>query len=377
MGSALENMSNIQVNGTSYASWSEAQAALSGMVLDSKDEATKAAKITYDVTVSAANVKDAFKESDIEVFNNKFSIKYKTNKDNDKDTNSFTTGLNVKKPSLSKNGTWNTDASGNKKSITWTIQITLGDLTKNPNFDINNVAIKDTLGNYLTAAGLPAGVDLSALKLSDFSENSGTYTFTYTTDVADDALNSALPTVLKNDVDVDFDGTKYDKSGSLQTDGKGILDKEFVKANADGTLTWKVSISVPASDTITDVELSDYDKTHGYYQYFNTTVVVDGVTAIDNGAMVSGSGIVSTVSQANNWGLRFTFDNAYIASKKGKVIEITVNTIPQAIGDGAEFINHANLTYKDANDNKFSADAQATYKYTNSLEKKVKSAQLS
>lgn len=163
MGSALENMSNIQVNGTSYASWSEAQAALSGMVLDSKDEATKAAKITYDVTVSAANVKDAFKESDIEVFNNKFSIKYKTNKDNDKDTNSFTTGLNVKKPSLSKNGTWNTDASGNKKSITWTIQITLGDLTKNPNFDINNVAIKDTLGNYLTAAGLPAGVDLSAL----------------------------------------------------------------------------------------------------------------------------------------------------------------------------------------------------------------------
>lgn len=102
MGSALENMSNIQVNGTSYASWSEAQAALSGMVLDSKDEATKAAKITYDVTVSAANVKDAFKESDIEVFNNKFSIKYKTNKDNDKDTNSFTTGLNVKKPSLSK-----------------------------------------------------------------------------------------------------------------------------------------------------------------------------------------------------------------------------------------------------------------------------------
>lgn len=142
-------------------------------------------------------------------------------------------------------------------------------------------------------------------------------------------------------------------------------------------MTWKVSISVPASDTITDVELSDYDKTHGYYQYFNTTVVVDGVTAIDNGAMVSGSGIVSTVSQANNWGLRFTFDNAYIASKKGKVIEITVNTIPQAIGDGAEFINHANLTYKDANDNKFSADAQATYKYTNSLEKKVKSAQLS
>lgn len=81
-------------------------------------------------------------------------------------------------------------------------------------------------------------------------------------------------------------------------------------------MTWKVSISVPASDTITDVELSDYDKTHGYYQYFNTTVVVDGVTAIDNGAMVSGSGIVSTVSQANNWGLRFTFDNAYIASKK-------------------------------------------------------------
>ena len=370
MGSALENMSNIQVNGTSYASWSEAQAALSGMVLDSKDEATKAAKITYDVTVSVANVKDAFKESDIEVFNNKFSIKYKTNKDNDNDTNSFTTGLNVKKPSLSKNGTWNTDASGNKKSITWTIQITLGDLTKNPNFDINNVAIKDTLGNYLTAAGLPAGVDLSALKLSDLSDNSGTYTFTYTTDVADDALNSALPTVLKNDVDVDFDGTKYDKSSSLQTDGKGILDKEFVKANADGTLTWKVSISVPASDTITDVELSDYDKTHGYYQYFNTTVVVDGVTAIDNGAMVSGSGIVSTVSQANNWGLRFTFDNAYIASKKGKVIEITVNTIPQAIGDGAEFINHANLTYKDANDNKFSADAQATYKYTNSLEKK-------
>ena len=119
MGSALTNISNIQVNGTGYTSWSDAQAAMSGMVLDSKDESAKTAKITYDVTVSAADVKQAFAEGDVNIFDNKFSVKYKTNKDNDKDTGSVTTGLNIRKPSLSKNGTWNTDASG-KKVISWT-----------------------------------------------------------------------------------------------------------------------------------------------------------------------------------------------------------------------------------------------------------------
>ncbi|MBC5661286.1 hypothetical protein H8S09_00005, partial [Coprococcus sp. NSJ-10] len=369
MGSALTNISNIQVNGTGYTSWSDAQAAMSGMVLDSKDESAKTAKITYDVTVSAADVKQAFAEGDVNIFDNKFSVKYKTNKDNDKDTGSVTTGLNIRKPSLSKNGTWNTDASGKKTSITWTVELQLGDLTKDPTFDINNVAIKDTLGQYLTASGLPAGVSLADLKLSDFTKNGDTYKFTYTTDVADTALDSALPTVLTNDVDVDFDGTKYKKTGTMQTDGKGILDKEFVKANADGTLTWKISINIPASDTITEVSLNESDKSNGSWQSFVSNVDIEGTNVINNGSLVAGNGIVASVTKADQWGIQFRFDDAYIASKKGQVIEVTIITKPENLTDGANFINHANLTYKDKNDTKFSADAEANYKYTNSLDK--------
>ena len=126
---------------------------MSGMVLDSKDESAKTAKIIYDVTVSAADVKQAFAEGDVNIFDNKFSVKYKTNKDNDKDTGSVTTGLNIRKPSLSKNGTWNTDASGKKTSITWTVKLQLGDLTKDPTFDINNVAIKDTVSYSFRSSG--------------------------------------------------------------------------------------------------------------------------------------------------------------------------------------------------------------------------------
>ncbi|RHV10511.1 hypothetical protein DXB77_10465, partial [Clostridium sp. OM05-9] len=369
MGSALTNISNIQVNGTGYTSWSDAQAAMSGMVLDSKDESAKTAKIIYDVTVSAADVKQAFAEGDVNIFDNKFSVKYKTNKDNDKDTGSVTTGLNIRKPSLSKNGTWNTDASGKKTSITWTVKLQLGDLTKDPTFDINNVAIKDTLGQYLTASGLPAGVSLADLKLSDFTKNGDTYKFTYTTDVADTALDSALPTVLTNDVDVDFDGTKYKKTGTMQTDGKGILDKEFVKANADGTLTWKISINIPASDTITEVSLNESDKSNGSWQSFVSNVDIEGTNVINNGSLVAGNGIVASVTKADQWGIQFRFDDAYIASKKGQVIEVTIITKPENLTDGANFINHANLTYKDKNDTKFSADAEANYKYTNSLDK--------
>ena len=369
MGSALTNISNIQVNGTGYTSWSDAQAAMSGMVLDSKDESAKTAKIIYDVTVSAADVKQAFAEGDVNIFDNKFSVKYKTNKDNDKDTGSVTTGLNIRKPSLSKNGTWNTDASGKKTSITWTVELQLGDLTKDPTFDINNVAIKDTLGQYLTASGLPAGVSLADLKLSDFTKNGDTYKFTYTTDVADTALDSALPTVLTNDVDVDFDGTKYKKTGTMQTDGKGILDKEFVKANADGTLTWKISINIPASDTITEVSLNESDKSNGSWQSFVSNVDIEGTNVINNGSLVAGNGIVASVTKADQWGIQFRFDDAYIASKKGQVIEVTIITKPENLTDGANFINHANLTYKDKNDTKFSADAEANYKYTNSLDK--------
>ena len=182
-------------------------------------------------------------------------------------------------------------------------------------------------------------------------------------------MDSALPTVLTNDVDVDFDGTKYKKTGTMQTDGKGILDKEFVKANADGTLTWKISINIPASDTITEVSLNESDKSNGSWQSFVSNVDIEGTNVINNGSLVAGNGIVASVTKADQWGIQFRFDDAYIASKKGQVIEVTIITKPENLTDGANFINHANLTYKDKNDTKFSADAEANYKYTNSLDK--------
>ncbi len=130
LGTALEQMSNIKVGGTSYSTWEEAQAALNGMKLDSTSEDTKSVEITYDVTISAENAKEAFKNGNTSIFNNQFNIEYETNKDNPKDTGASTSGISISRPSVSKNGAWNTDASGNKDTVTWTITVTLGDLAK-------------------------------------------------------------------------------------------------------------------------------------------------------------------------------------------------------------------------------------------------------
>ena len=369
LGTALEQMSNIKVGGTSYSTWEEAQAALNGMKLDSTSEDTKSVEITYDVTISAENAKEAFKNGNTSIFNNQFNIEYETNKDNPKDTGASTSGISISRPSVSKNGAWNTDASGNKDTVTWTITVTLGDLAKFPDFDADFVKVSDALGEYLTAAGLPAGVDLSNLTLQDFTESNGTYTFSYTTNVADEALNATLPVTLTNKADADFgDDITYDSSASVTTDGTGILEKEFDHVNEDGTLAWKVFIHVPESDTITDVVLSDWDASqHPSTQLLDSTVVVDGLTVFDNGTWVSNDRISNYSSVGGT--IRLVFNDAYVASKKGTTIEIAVNTEPQNPTDGAIFKNHANLSYKDASGNSYTKDAEATYVYTNSLNK--------
>jgi len=370
LGTALGQMSNIKVGGTSYSTWEEAKAALNGMKLDSTSEDTKRVEITYDVNISAENAKQAFKNGNTTIFNNQFNIDYKTSKDNPKDAGASTTGINIARPSVSKNGAWNTDASGNKETVTWTITVTLGDLTKFSDFDADSVKIADALGEYLTAADLPAGVDLSNLTLQDFTESNGTYIFSYTTSVADEALNSTFPVTLTNKADVDFgDDITYGSSASVTTDGTGIIEKEFDHINEDGTLAWKVFIHVPESDTITEVVLGDWDNpTYPFTQTMDTTVVVDGSTVFDNGTWISNT-MVSNSSRAESGNIELRFNDEYVASKKGATIEIAVSTKPQNLSDGAIYRNHANLSYKDASGNSYTKSTDATYEYTNSLNK--------
>lgn len=69
---------------------------------------------------------------------------------------------------------------------------------------------------------------MSNLTLQDFTESNGTYTFSYTTNVADEALNATLPVTLTNKADADFgDDITYDSSASVTTDGTGILEKSL------------------------------------------------------------------------------------------------------------------------------------------------------
>ena len=366
LGSGLENMSNIKVNGNTYSSWDELNTALSGYTLDSNN--SESLTITYDVTISADNVSDVFTNQNSNNFQNTFRANYTTNKDNPANAESTSWGINVTRPSVSKGGIWNTDAEGNKETVTWTITVNPGDLAEFDDFNPENITLEDILNTNLTPTDLPDGIDLSNIKLSQLTknDNTGEYTLSYTTSVSEDVLNSEFPVTLDNRVTVDFgDGITSETSASVVTDGRDVLSKEFVSLNEDDTLTWKIVINVPSAG-IKNVQLTDQD---GNWQSVlnQTTVVVDGTEVITDGSIVPGNGIISGY---NNYGTGFSinFEDSYFTGKEGQQVEITVTSAP-TLSDGATFRNTASLSYQDNENNSYNESAEDSYTHTSNIDK--------
>ncbi len=243
-------------------------------------------------------------------------------------------------PSVVKSGSLN-ESTG---EITWTITVD-GKMYKSKDFTVTDTMTGAVTGEWTKTNG-------------DFQLNDdGTYTYTYTTTVPDDVLNTPVDLGISNKAVVQFEDvpTEYVGQAYIGFDGsvKNFIDKTYVKNG--NVITWTVNVNVPNIDGITSISINDSlygDNWSDYCNYIEGNIVdkansdaskasfrlSDTINEYSLDQLIS-SGYASVNYGDGNYSIVIN-NSAYIDTIKGKTLTLSFDT---AILDEAALISCSNV----------------------------------
>ena len=288
-------------------------------------------------------------------YGNSFKATYKTNKDNEKETEDKTAVVKRQDPSFSKTGVKDGD------SIVWTITINLGsykDLS-DKTFDQLITDLNDSLGEGMSST--------STLSKSDFVETStGVYTATYTTKITADYSTGYT---FKNTANFEFDGVNKEVKGEVVVGPtENMIEKTFV-SYANKEFTWNIAVNFKSN--MTEVVLTDSPN---YMAPSIKYVAIGDDVIIEDGAVTT---VGETIIDKSKWTTNqytgvLAFKNDYVSANADTTKKITVKTVlasNETLSNNSEPIeNTATLKYK-VNGVDGSDSSTATYKYNTKVSK--------
>ncbi len=331
---------------------------------------------TMKVTDQAFHAEAAGSRSD--TVRNTIKGTYQDNKGHTDKKFSYSTGVNVTRPSISKS----LNAGATDDEETWTITIDIGGL-KDAGKTLADVvtSITETPGEGLeTVSG--------SISVSDFTENpvgSGKYVATYKTKVTD-TYKDYESTTVRNKVTYDGSYGKGETTADYQTKGNPTKAADIVKTcerEQDGVLTWKVVLKnvSPSSTNVYVLDMTtpnhwsedrdwDASKTTQGKHVWDHTLMINGKKVLDNGTTTADA--TGILKNTNQWGgtVDYTtsdtiyFDDTYIQHNAGSNIVLKYQTTVDASYDRTSaasvndkvFANRATLTYKTPTGDKTKTD---------------------
>lgn len=366
-GQYLSDAKNFVYNGTTYSSLDEvAQAIKAGSTSGTGMDKDQTATFTYEMTVAQeANANNVWDQK-----KNVIKASYKTNKDNseEKQDDAYAVFVN---PKVEKAGTANSDGT-----VSWTITIDVGNGSWD---DVDFSNISDVLTEYRSNGDVIYTTPLNLDKADFVSTDGGkTYKYTYVYTPSQDAqdYSESEKVRIKNEVkDIKIDEENYGDDAEVSIGEDNWAQKTCVGYNPDTKeITWKISIDVPATGVVRNLQFAD-DLYQSQYRhsynidggrkititdaFHNGDVIVDGFTSQDTDV------IAYTYGDDNQYSL--TFNDDYIArlQQSGNThIELQLKTVvTEEIIDGKTFINHGSLSYS-YNGTTGSITVQAEYRDT-------------
>lgn len=324
-GNGLSDISSIKVKesnvtgiseGAVYSDMASLNAALSGLSLNKND------KIVLEYTMNVD--KDIVSDQPVKSYKNKINASYI---DNDTPKNvEDDAEVDYKKPEVSKSGYWQDKEAG---IIKWTIKVNLNSYNDpaKGSFSNYNVLITDEPEFEWYVGNFPN--DISATDFECTNQDEGEYTYSYETKVKDSYFNLLTATNLKNTakIKLDWDNyiTNFSDEGIVVISPKMWLTKKAIGYDYDKhQISWKITMN-PLPAGITDVEITDstykWNDNEGTHSLTGSIYVESEnerkCIVDENGNLVAGNGVVT---EYNNGTLKF--NNAYIASRAGKKIDI-------------------------------------------------------
>ena len=285
-------------------------------------------------------------------YGNTFKATYKTNKDNENETEDKTAVIKRQDPSFSKTGVKEED------SIVWTITINLGsykDLS-DKTFDELITDLNDSLGEGMSST--------STLSKLDFVETSpGVYAATYTTKITADYSTGYT---FRNTANFKFDGVDKEVKGEVvvgPTDS--MIDKTFV-SYANKEFTWNIAVNFKSN--MTEVVLTDSPSWPMESNKYDVTI---GDTVIINNNQVTTEGENIIDKNQWDWNKKLVFKDSYVAEIADQTKNITVKTYLSnntVLTNGNVVKNEATLKYK-VNGIEGSDSSTATYTYNSKVSK--------
>ncbi len=284
----------------------------------------------------------------VDTYGNSFKATYKTNKDNEKETDNKTAVVKRTDPSFSKTGV------KDGETIVWTITINLGsykDLS-DKKFDGLISDLEDSLGK-----GMSSTTTLTKEDFKETTEGSGIYTATYTTNITADYSTGYT---FKNTANFKFDGEDKEVKGEVVVGPtENMIEKTFV-SYANKEFTWNIAVNFKSG--MTEVVLTDepsYQMTKVKY------VAIGDIVIIENDQVTTEGENIIDKSQWNSWSNVLAFKDSYVAENAGQIKNITIKTYlsdNSTLTNGTTVTNKATLKYK-VNGVDGSDSSTATYTY--------------
>ncbi len=365
----LSNMSNIKItsdssvlSGQSYGSWAALQAALKTVTLKSGESI----KITYTMDVDD----DIMKKSPEKDYTNTAQATYqKANGDSGKASDQYT--IQGNKPKITKTGKYKENSDN---VIVWTISIDLGELN-----DPSDTSISETVISAIKDQACDSFTDSTVKDLLNngtWRKDGNKWVCTYETTIKDNVVNNATRVPLTNTVTVTINGEEYKQTGTVNSNGRNWIHKEFVDYDPqDKILSWKVSLDkIPegvTSVTVTD-STSDWVNDQGGH-----TLQPDVYLQVGSGekkqiitaGAISDNAIVASYDGYSTYG-NITFQDTYIKGVEGQTITLYYETkVTDPNVNGKTYQNKATLNYRDSFGGTTYTDT-AVYKKETALTKK-------
>lgn len=369
-GNGLNNPSSIKVEQDSagvlqseYADFAALNQALASLVLTPG----QSVRLVYTMDVDE---KDVMKETPAKDYTNTVKLIYDGGTDDTKNQEKEDTEhLYFRKPAITKAAIDNRIAKDG--TVTWEITVYLYDVyTQGTTLKDYTDSIKD-----IPLEGI-ADMGEKTIPASAFTmKHPGIYSYTYTTKVSDDYLNSAAARNIRNRAEVTVGGQTYSGEAGVSKPAKDWIKKENVGYDsAERQISWKVTLDpIPANLTSFTV----YDSTTDWHMQGGSHTLVgdisvkcgngESVKVVENGQFVPNNAGVSAYNVYNDG--KLYFEDAFMAGMAGSSMEIYYTSkINDADINGKVYLNRAHVAYQE-NGIYGNQSAQAEWKRDNAVSK--------
>ncbi|MBQ8569002.1 MAG: hypothetical protein IJ446_07280 [Oscillospiraceae bacterium] len=247
-------------------------------------------------------------------------------------------------PSVEKSGTYN-ETEG---TVSWTIKVRSTELFKDKDFTLTEIPVNETLteAQIKEALGGSLTIDKSAMT---FDAASNTYSYTFSTKVTEAQKGAITNTNVRNKAKLEYDGGWTDEAETEVTvpgSYKGISKTHA--ENQDGSVTWTITVPVPASGaekiTVRDwFDIEPYDYTAR--ENINKSLTVAGMTFTVDGVNYPDAAVKEWDNDGS--GMQFYFKSEFLADVKGKDIVITYTTPEELLTDNIIRVTNNTIVYID------------------------------